>query len=386
MDPLPFLALHHLQAPVLLLRNLVTGTPWTKLDLLGGRPTGPACPAASQPALTVCHHDCHADCLADQKGVPLEKVQSWTPYPGGAPANVVAALGRLKVNVSFLTAIGEDNLGRQMIELLESRGVDLLGVQKVSAPTRDVLVTRDMSGERTFAGFGAAANEEYADAMIEADKLPLDAIRSATALVTGTLGLAFPTTAKAMHHAVGAATSSPCCVLVDVNWRPVFWAGQEDTARDTIFQYTSKADVLKVELEEAEWLYGVPAAEALEDPQRVLKAVGTAHGVLVTAGDKGCSYAFRGTSGTVVGRVPVLDIQVSDTTGAGDAFLSGFLYSMVKAGGLQPLSNNPKALRKAVEFGSACGAFTCTQPGAIGAQPTLEQAEELLRKASFADV
>ena len=39
--------------------------------------------------------------------------------------------------------------------------------------------------------------------------------------------------------------------------------------QDTIFQYTSKADVLKVELEEAEWLYGVPAAEALEDPERV---------------------------------------------------------------------------------------------------------------------
>ena len=39
--------------------------------------------------------------------------------------------------------------------------------------------------------------------------------------------------------------------------------------QDTIFRYTSKADVLKVELEEAEWLYGVPAAEALEDPERV---------------------------------------------------------------------------------------------------------------------
>ena len=56
-------------------------------------------------------------------------------------------------------------------------------------------------------------------------------LQSATALVTGTLGLAFPTTAKAMHRAVDAATSSPCCVLVDVNWRPVFWAGQEDIAK-----------------------------------------------------------------------------------------------------------------------------------------------------------
>lgn len=106
--------------PSLLSRTLHTSCLGARL---GGRPTGPACPAASQPALTVCHHDCHADCLADQKGVPLEKVQSWTPYPGGAPANVVAALGRLKVNVSFLTAIGEDNLGRQMIELLESESL-----------------------------------------------------------------------------------------------------------------------------------------------------------------------------------------------------------------------------------------------------------------------
>ena len=83
-------------------------------------PQAPPCPAASQSALTIWCCDCHADCLANQKGVPLEEVQSWTPYPGGAPANVVAALGRLKVNVSFLTAIGEDDLGRQMIELLES--------------------------------------------------------------------------------------------------------------------------------------------------------------------------------------------------------------------------------------------------------------------------
>ena len=68
---------------------------------------------------------------------------------------------------------------------------------------------------------------------IAAQRLAITAVslQSATALVTGTLGLAFPTTAKAMHHAVDAATSSPCCVLVDVNWRPVFWAGQEDVAQ-----------------------------------------------------------------------------------------------------------------------------------------------------------
>lgn len=45
-------------------------------------------------------------------------------------------------------------------------------------------------------------------------------------LVTGTLGLAYPTTAATLRRAVGAARAQGATVLVDVNWRPVFW---EDT-------------------------------------------------------------------------------------------------------------------------------------------------------------
>lgn len=55
----------------------------------------------------------------------------------------------------------------------------------------------------------------------------------------------------------------------------------------------------------------------------------------MTAGGHGAAYCFRatgnnGNSGMHKGFVPVLQVKVADTTGAGDAFLSGFLYSMVK--------------------------------------------------------
>lgn len=50
-------------------------------------------------------------------------------------------------------------------------------------------------------------------------------------LVTGTLGLAFPDTRKAMHAAVAAAKEGGCHVVVDVNWRPVFWADKEEARR-----------------------------------------------------------------------------------------------------------------------------------------------------------
>ena len=60
------------------------------------------------------------DCLAEERGVPKEQVKTWIPYPGGAPANVAAALGRLGVKVSFVSAVGQDDLGEQMLDLLQS--------------------------------------------------------------------------------------------------------------------------------------------------------------------------------------------------------------------------------------------------------------------------
>lgn len=58
--------------------------------------------------------------------------------------------------------------------------------------------------------------------------------------------------------------------------------------------------------------------------------------------------------------------------------------SCVQLGGLEALQADADKLRQAVEFAAACGAFTTTRPGAISAQPSIEEAEQLLKTASFA--
>lgn len=57
---------------------------------------------------------------------------------------------------------------------------------------------------------------------------------------------------------------------------------------------------------------------------------------------------------------------------------------LIQCGGLDAMRGDADKLRKCVEFAAACGAFTTTRPGAIGAQPTQEEAESLLQTGTFA--
>lgn len=100
------------------------------------------------------------------------------PYPGGAPANVVTCTSRLGVRSVLLGMLGTDQLGDDFVNLLKERNVETKYLQRTpDHPTRDVLVTRTADGERTFAGFGKARSEEYADCFVDAEALPADEIK-----------------------------------------------------------------------------------------------------------------------------------------------------------------------------------------------------------------
>lgn len=81
----------------------------------------------------------------------------------------------------------------------------------------------------------------------------------------GTLGLAYPETAAAMREAVAVARAAGTRVLIDVNWRPVFFEAP-DGALDVILPFVREADIVKITDEEAEWAFGIAASDALANP------------------------------------------------------------------------------------------------------------------------
>ena len=310
------------------------------------------------------------DCLADQPGRELERVESWTPYPGGAPANVACGLVKLGTSAGFMGCVGQDKAGDDLVALLESVGVNTVAVQRhPTAPTRQVYVTRSQTGERHFAGFGNIKTTEFADTHFAAEKLPEALFENADYLVTGTLELAYPQSQQAIYRALELAKQHRVKIFVDVNWRPVFWTDLE-AAPPLIWDILKQADLIKCSDDEAQWLFKT------DNPLEIAQQLKTGRGVLVTAGEGGCSYCL----GDYSGKLAVFNVDVIDTTGAGDAFVAGFLHRCCQQG--ERIFQDLEAAKEAVIYASAVGALTTTKPGAIAAQPTAQEVKEFLQGRS----
>ncbi|MGF1600801.1 MAG: carbohydrate kinase [Thermosynechococcaceae cyanobacterium] len=293
------------------------------------------------------------DYLADQPGQSLAEVTSWTPFPGGAPANVACVLATLGTAAGLISCVGTDGAGERLVALLQKFQVNIVGLQRHPLPTRSVYVTRSKEGDRTFAGFGDGPTN-FADMHLQTEQICEALFSTADYLVLGTLGLAYPDTCAAMIHALRLAQQHNVNLWVDVNWRPMFWPHPE-LAKPMILDLLSQAQMIKLSVEEAQWLFNTT------DSAVIAKAVPQA-GVLVTAGEQGCSYQIAEDRGTV----PAFAVTVVDTTGAGDAFMAGLLHQCCQRGNQQ----TGDIFREMIRYASAVGAITTTRRGAMSVDPT----------------
>jgi fructokinase len=297
----------------------------------------------------ICLGEVLFDLLANESGVSSEHVKSWTPLPGGAPANVACALVKMGDRSRFIGCVGKDEAGTKLAGKLISEGVDISGIQYHStAPTRQVQVTRSIDGDRSFGGFGNISTDRFADTQLS--EIPSKLFIGADFLLLGTIALAYPTSAASTWQAVELATAQGIKILVDINWRPTFWTSPK-LAIPTIQQLLERADYVKFAREEAELIYGEIS------PQSLCKYLPKAVGIFVTDGGNICEYWLNGETG----QQPAFAVNAIDTTGAGDAFVAGLLHQ---------LGSGETSGSKIVRYAAAAGALTTRQAGAIDSQPT----------------
>lgn len=264
----------------------------------------------------------------------------WDQYPdyrllGGAPFNLAAHAARLGFHSYFLSAVGEDELGREALDRASALGVAMRYTRRhPELPTGVVDVELDAQGHPSYHLRRPSAWEEPVLSPAEAEALLT--LRPAW-LVCGTLQQTCPQ-ARAVRLALPGIP-----LFYDVNLRPGF----EDP--DTVDELLRAAAVVKCNSEELAWL-GRELGLG-ENPAPALLERYPAHLVCVTMGPDGCALHTAG--GTVYATAP--PITAIDTVGAGDAFSAAFLHALAQQW----------TLEQAGQFANRLGALVASRKGAI---------------------
>ena len=284
------------------------------------------------------------------------------PKPGGAPANVAAAVSRLGGSSAFVGKVGSDRFGDFLKHSLASGGVDISAlVTDESAPTTLAFVHLDESGERDFSFY----REFSADTRLEASELVLDVFDACIVAHFGSVSLSASPSREATLQAVRYAKQKGKLVSFDPNYRPLLWKREAD-AVSAMGEGLRYADIVKVSQGEMRLIAGT---DDLEEGSARLAEHG-AKLVVVTLGSLGSFFWHRGKTLSV----SAPNVAATDTNGAGDAFLGGLLYCICRKGFGMAFGE----MEKAVMFANACGAIATTRPGAMSALPTLGEVKSIL--------
>jgi sugar/nucleoside kinase (ribokinase family) len=273
----------------------------------------------------------------------LKLIDSITLTTGGNVSNVGIDLAKLGFSVGAITRVGNDSIGRFVIQHYRTFGIDTEGlIIDAKAQTSATMVSVDKAGERTFLHTrGCMKNFRASDVL---ERIPL--LRKAHILSFGYLGL-LPETEKEFQHLFHSVkVETPLKIALDC-------AASPQVTPRALKGFLPYVDYFLPSYEEAVAVTGQKTPEAIVD---VLLRAGAPHVVGVKLAERGCFISDGRRSGYVKARRVK---KVVDATGAGDAFMAGFLAGTLK--GYDPFRSAEVANAVAAACISAVGASTAVK-------------------------
>lgn len=265
---------------------------------------------------------------------------------GGAPANFAYHVSQFGFPSCVVSAIGDDALGKEIIENFTSKGLDQL-IAEVPYPTGTVQVEIDQTGIPLY---DIKENVAW-------DNIPytehLDALAKRTkAVCFGSLAQRNVVSRETINHFLDTMPKDDDSLVVfDVNLRHGFYN------KEILCKSMQNCNILKINEEElitVSRMFGYPGID-LQDKCWILLGKYNLKMLILTCGING-SYVF--TPGNVSFQ-PTPKVEVADTVGAGDSFTAAFIASILKG----------KSVTEAHTIAVKTSAFVCTQKGAMPILP-----------------
>lgn len=283
-------------------------------------------------------------------------VKEFSPHPGGSAANTIHGLAKLGVSTGFIGAVGDDEMGRMLVEDLAKVGVDGSQIKvKKGAKTGSALCLSDNQGKRSLYVMPGA------NSLLEAEDIDLDYINQAKMLYLSS----FVDDSQFELQKRIIAQINPS---VKISFAP----GSIYTAKgmQQLAPLLNKTYLLFVNRSEMKQLTGedfaAGAKKCLEQGCRI---------VVTTLGNAKTKLARKADGAALVAHILSNEGEyliesrakpakpVVDTTGAGDAFAAGFLYGFLKG----------KDWRQCGFLGDIMARFCISHIGARAGLPSLAE-------------
>ncbi len=256
--------------------------------------------------------------------------------PGGAPMNVTLNLHQLGLDSKLISAVGVDEDGAKLLDFLNDFDLPTNFIQRNPAHETSRVLVDDKDKENIKYTIVSPVAWDFIKWNEEIDQ----AVADADAFIFGTLGVRNPeslsTLIKLLHHQV--------IRVFDANLRPPFY---DFEVIETLLGY---ADILKINDDELEVFADYFNVEPIiESVCSYLDQHFPMDLICITQGSKGAVIYQKGE---MIAH-PGYKVQVEDSIGAGDAFLSGFIKSYLEE----------KSLQETLDFACKLGAFVATKKG-----------------------
>jgi len=279
-------------------------------------------------------------------------IQETGRYPGGMGANVAVALARLGVPTTFVGVIGDDSVGRFLLESICRNGVDVSNVTISDESTSlQTFVLFNPEGGRWLLTLGSP---NTAISLTSPNKVHWEAMRESAIVYVGEVFI------EVASLIVNFAKNQKKLVVYRPG-TPYLRLGIEK-----IHNVLERADIFI--LNQVGWSTLQEESEAELETAAALLNYGPSI-VILTKGAEGCEVYTRKEQFEMPLSLSLRTrFKVVDPTGAGDSFSAGLIKGLLEGWNL----------RKAISYGQAAAAITCSRVGGMPSFPTAQEVDEVV--------
>ena len=320
---------------------------------------------------------CSVDLYGQQIGSRLEDIATFAKSVGGCPANIAIGTARLGLKSGLITRVGDEQMGRFVIEQMRREGVAVEGIKTdPQRLTALVLLAVEDEGVSPMIFY----RSDCADMALGEEDIDEAFVASARAVVVTGTHFSRPGSDAAQRKAIRIAKANGRKVVFDVDYRPTLWGLTGHAAGFERYVKSERvSERLKTVLPDCDLVVGteeeIMIAAGADTPLGALKAIRglSSATIVLKRGPMGCIVYEReieDLENGIVGRG--FPIEVYNVLGAGDAFMAGFLRGWLKG---EPLAT-------AATWANACGAFAVSRLLCSPEYPTWAELSHFLAKGS----